>query len=169
MNPPIIEYTPQNLHQVIKTITYLITSTSLRQDLLPKKYLSMNNSNAYFGHCHNASACLYKIFSAHHIRLMRAFDSKYSNRFGENFWHWWCEDKETGEVIDITAEQYPVYHRRKLYKLGEKSSMLGFNYKNRVNKLLIETMKHPPIKQIQTSMMLAFLATNKNDDDGLDI
>ena len=148
MNPPIIEYTPQNLKLIIKKITHLITSTSLRQDLLPKKYLSMNDRNAYFGHCHNASACLYRIFSAHHIRLMRAYDSKYSNRFGEDFWHWWCEDKQTGEVIDITADQYPVYHRRKLYKLGEKSSMLGFSYKQRVFKLLNAVMKEVPEKII---------------------
>ena len=148
MNPPIIEYTPQNLKLVIKKITHLITSTGLRQDLLPKKYLSMNDRNAYFGHCHNTSACLYRIFSAHHLKLMRAYDSKYSNRFGEDFWHWWCEDKQTGEVIDITADQYPVYHRRKLYKLGEKSSMLGFNYKQRVFRLLNAVMKDVPEKII---------------------
>lgn len=148
MNDPLIKYTPDNLRIVSKVIVNLITRSELREELLPNKYHQRNRANALFGHCHNASACLYRIFSAHSLKLMRAYDSKYSNRFGEDFWHWWCEDKQTGEIIDITADQYPVYHRRTLYKLGEKSSMLGFNYKQRVFRLLNAVLKEVPKKII---------------------
>ena len=63
--------------------------------------------------------------------MFRAFDAITSKKLGENFYHWWIVDKNN-HIIDLTASQYSQSHVKKLYKLGEKGSILGFNYKNRV-------------------------------------
>jgi hypothetical protein len=57
VNPPLLDYTKKNLRIVSKSI-----ERQLSPDLLPKKWVEINASNKMFGHCHNASGCLYKIF-----------------------------------------------------------------------------------------------------------
>jgi hypothetical protein len=60
--------------------------------------------------------------------LYRALDD-------EGIWHWWAVTKD-GERIDITADQYYSQNRVPPYDKGEKASMLGFDYRKRVFKLL---------------------------------
>jgi hypothetical protein len=118
-----MEYNETNLDLVSKVII-----NNLTPDLLPKKWVERNSSNPMFGHCHNASACLQKIFGSKNIKLYRALDE-------EDIWHWWAVDKE-GKLIDLTADQYYSMERTPPYKTGEKSSMLGFGYRTRVLQLL---------------------------------
>ena len=86
-----------------------------------------------FGHCHTASACLQKVFGTENIKLYRALDE-------EDIWHWWCVDKNE-KVIDLTADQYYTLGRILPYDKGEKASMLGWSYKNRVFDLLKKVEK----------------------------
>lgn len=124
----IMEYTPDNLSFVSKIII-----NNLTQDLLPKKWISINDTNPMFGHCHTASACLQKVFGTKNIKLYRAIDDL-------GIWHWWCIDKD-GLLIDLTVDQYLSTHREPPHKDGTKASMLGFKYRTRVNELLQRVIK----------------------------
>ena len=105
-----------------------IITKHLTPDLLPKKWVERNSTNPMFGHCHTASACLQKLFGSKNIKLYRGLDD-------EGIWHWWAVTKD-GERIDITADQYHSTGRTPPYNKGEKASMLGFDYRKRVFKLL---------------------------------
>jgi hypothetical protein len=116
-------YNKKNLKLVSDIIVKHLTP-----DLLPKKWVERNRTNPMFGHCHTASACLQKVFGSKNIKLYRALDD-------EGIWHWWAIDKE-GELIDLTDDQYYSQNRIPPYDRGEKASMLGFDYRKRVLKLL---------------------------------
>ena len=118
-----IPYSKENLNIVSQLI-----KNSLTPDLLPKKWVERNSTNPMFGHCHTASACLQKVFGTKNIKLYRGLDD-------EGIWHWWAIDKD-GELIDLTDDQYYSQNRIPPYDIGEKASMLGFDYRKRVLKLL---------------------------------
>lgn len=117
-----IEYNEENL----KLVSDLIKK-NLTPDLLPKSWVQRNARNRDFGHCHNASGCLYKIFGPQNVRLHRALDD-------EGIYHWWIIDKN-GKLIDLTEGQYTEEGRTAPHANGEKASLLGFEYKKRVARL----------------------------------
>jgi hypothetical protein len=119
----ILEYNENNLQMVSDIIKDNLTS-----DLLPKKWVERNSTNITFGHCHNASGCLQKVFGTKNIKLYRAIDD-------EGIYHWWAVDLN-GKLIDLTSEQYTSTSRVPPYKDGTKASILGFEYRKRVNRLL---------------------------------
>ena len=123
-----MDYNKENLKLVIGVI-----KRNLTPDLLPKKWIERNNTNPMFGHCHTSSACLQKIFGSKNIKLWRGLDD-------EGIWHWWAVDLE-GKLIDVTADQYTSQGRKPPYDVGEKSSMLGFDYRTRVLTLLDKVSK----------------------------
>lgn len=122
-----MEYNKENLELVSKIIM-----ANLTPDLLPKKWLERNASNPTFGHCHTASGCLQKIFGTKNIKLYRGHDGE--------IYHWWAVDKD-GVRIDLTADQYYSVEKTPPYDVGEKSSILGFDYRKRVLKLLDKVTK----------------------------
>jgi hypothetical protein len=126
---PFIPYNKRNLNRVSKSILKHLTP-----DLLPKKYHETNKKNRFYGNCHNASGCLYMFFRSQNMHMYRAYDEKTSKQLNENFYHWWIMDKD-GQIIDLTASQYSQVDVKKLYKIGEKGNILGFNYKKRVKQL----------------------------------
>ena len=117
------EYNKDNLDLACKLIV-----ENLTPDLLPKKWVERNKTNPMFGHCHTASACLQRLFGTENIKLYRALDE-------EGIWHWWAVTKE-GKKIDLTADQYYSQGRVPPYVSGTKASMLGFDYRKRVYKLM---------------------------------
>ena len=119
----ILDYNDDNL----KLVSDLIIK-NLTPDLLPKKWVERNSTNPTFGHCHTSSGCLQKIFGTKNIKLHRALDD-------EGIWHWWVIDKE-GKLIDLTADQYFSHQRKPPYESGTKASILGFEYRKRVQRLL---------------------------------
>ena len=123
----VIEYNEKNL----QIISDLIKS-NLTSDLIPKKWVQRNSSNPTFGHCHNASGCLYKVFGYKSLHLQRALDD-------EGIYHWWCIDKN-GTIIDLTSEQYTSTGRIPPHDKGQKSGLLGFEYAKRVAKLYERVM-----------------------------
>ena len=118
-----LEYNEINLNMVTKVIV-----NNLTPDLLPKKWIERNKNNPMFGHCHTSSACLQKIFGTKQLKLNRALDD-------EGIWHWWCVDNNQN-IIVITGNQYYSENRTPPYKDGQKASMLGFEYRKRVTKLM---------------------------------
>lgn len=120
---PLLDWNEENKNKVILSIV-----KNLTPDLLPKKFRKKNETNSMFGHCHTASGCFYKIFSCKHVHMYRGQD-----KFG--IYHWWIQDRD-GNVIDITESQYPKNELKRLYRIGEKKPMLGFDYRKRVQQLL---------------------------------
>ena len=116
-----LEYNEQNLQTVCEAI-----KRNLTPDLLPKKWITRNESNPTFGHCHNSAGFLYKIFGSKQLSLYRGFDGE--------IYHWWVQDK-SGKIIDLTSEQYTSVGKLPPYDKAEKSGLLGFDYKKRVIKL----------------------------------
>jgi len=116
-----MNYTKENLDKVSEVIKKHLTT-----DLVPLKWSHKNRGNPMYGHCHTASGCLYKIFGPENLHMYRGFDGE--------IYHWWVQDKE-GQIIDLTADQYFSKNRKPPYDVGEKAGLLGFEYKNRVNRL----------------------------------
>jgi hypothetical protein len=123
-----MEYDKKNLKLVSDIII-----RNLSPDLLPKKWVERNSNNPMFGHCHTASGCLQKVFGTKNIKLYRALDD-------EQIWHWWVVDVN-GDLIDLTAEQYYSQGRNPPYNDGIKASILGFDYRKRVLRLLEKVTK----------------------------
>lgn len=117
-----LEYNDKNLDLVSKIIR-----KNLTPDLIAKKWRQRNLNNPTFGHCHTASGCLYKIFGPKAMHMHRGFDGE--------IYHWWIVDRE-GKIIDLTSEQYTSIGKVPPYENGEKSGMLGFDYRKRVLLLL---------------------------------
>jgi hypothetical protein len=118
--------------QTIKVISELIVK-NLTIDLLPKKWINRNRSNTMFGHCHNASGCLYRVFGPKALHMYRGLDD-------EGIWHWWVVDKDN-VLIDLTSDQYISVGRIPPYNKSEKAGMLGFEYKKRVMRLYNRVME----------------------------
>ena len=55
--------------------------------------------------------------------------------FDGEIYHWWIVDKN-GRRIDLTSEQYTSIGKIPPYDVGEKSGLLGYDYKKRVLELL---------------------------------
>jgi hypothetical protein len=117
-----LTYNQENLELVSKLI-----KINLTPDLIAKKWRERNSRNPTFGHCHTASGCLYKLFGSKAVHMHRGHDGE--------IYHWWVVDKN-GNIIDLTSEQYTSIGKIPPYENGEKSGMLGFDYKKRVLILL---------------------------------
>ena len=124
----LLEYNPENLSVISEIIR-----SKLTYDLLPRKWFTRNMLNPTFGHCHNAAGCLYKIFGHENVHMYRALDD-------EGIWHWWAVDLN-GNLIDLTVEQYTSVGRVPPHADGTKSSILGFEYRKRVQRLLDKVTK----------------------------
>ena len=122
-----LEYNEENLELFSKLIRNNLTS-----DLIPKKWKDRNFHNPTFGHCHTASGCLYKVFGPKAVKMYRGFDGE--------IYHWWVVD-HTGKLIDLTPEQYTSVGKTPPYDKGEKSGILGFEYRKRVLKLYERVIK----------------------------
>jgi hypothetical protein len=133
LKEPLLDWNEFNLIIVIKSI-----KRNLSPDLLPKKFRKENESNPMYGHCHNASGCLYTIFRSKNLHMYRALD-----KFG--IYHWWVQDNDDN-IIDITESQYSLSEINRLHKIGKKSSILGFDYKKRVETLFNRVIEDLGIK-----------------------
>lgn len=129
---PLLTFSRFNLRRVEQSIR-----KNLTPDLLPKKWVALNEKNTMFGHCHTASGVLYEIFRSENLHMYRAKDDSYK-LVNEEMYHWFILNRHTDEIIDITSLQYSNHPRllKKLYKVKVKSSILGFGYRKRVHTLL---------------------------------
>ena len=134
---PLLNFTKHNLKIVISAI-----DRNLTPDLLPKKWFILNETNSHFGHCHTASGVIYKVFGSENVHLYRSFDDSLK-LVNEPMYHWFILNRHNNEIIDVTSSQYDSHSRllKQLYKNKVKASILGFNYKTRVNILLVRVMK----------------------------
>ena len=122
----VLEYNQNNLQTILTLI-----QNNLTPDLLPKKWYERNRLNPTFGHCHNSAGCIYRVFGPKSVKMYRGFDGE--------IYHWWIQDLN-GVLIDITADQYYSVGKQPPYDKGEKASLLGFDYRKRVDKLYERVM-----------------------------
>ena len=111
------DYNESNLKEVSGCIKRNLTT-----DLLDKKAREENLKRTDYGYCHMASSVLFLIFGDKHLRLLRKQDDN-------KIWHWWCEDCSTGDVIDLTSEQYDSFD----YSGSETQKILGWRFDEQGN------------------------------------
>lgn len=112
-----LEWTEENIELAIRAI----------KDSLHPKYLDRWQKDKYAesdpmaGHCHTAAGAFYMLFGPQYLELQRGPGIYNPNRF-----HFWCVRKDTGEIIDLTIEQYTAEGHQYDYSQGYKSQMLPY-------------------------------------------
>jgi len=106
--------------------------THLSSDLLKKEYVEENETNPMFGHCYVASETLWYLIP-HTIRW--AF-SPVCGKDEDGITHWWVENKQTGEIYDITGDQYFSKGKTPPYENGKRASFLTNKPSKRCSVLL---------------------------------
>lgn len=104
---------------------------NLTPDLLNKHYAEQDHPLS--GHCYVASETYYHL-SPDKKKLVPVYCSYRVNE--ETGTHWWLENKETGERIDLTAKQFDKDFRNQLYSKGQRSGFLTKRPCKRTQKLI---------------------------------
>ena len=134
-----MQMTPQLLAVFIRNTILMRTAPNelMRQlELIP---------NPFYGQCYVCSALLYEMLDGKNMELWKKKD--YKNEF-----HWWIKLVDSGEIIDITAEQYSI--DKKPCPSADtdgavKAELMWFpSYKKRVAKLKKELMDYINIKKL---------------------
>ena len=101
--------------------------------------------NPFYGQCYVASALLYEMFDGKNMELWKKKD--YKDEF-----HWWIKLVDTGEIIDITAEQYSIDKKPCPSDDTDgavKAELMWFpSYKKRVKQLKKELLEYIDIKKL---------------------
>lgn len=82
---------------------------NLTPDLLKDDWKELNRSNRMAGHCYVASEAYYHLSGEEVTPCcveVRFYYKKYKVWGPVN--HWYLKNKKTGEIIDITASQFPA-------------------------------------------------------------
>lgn len=112
---------------------------NLTKDLLKEKYINKNNDNDMYGHCYVATEAYYHMLN----------DNEKNNHIPQilkvgDITHWFLKNKKTGEIIDITKDQF------KFSLNYNKSKGVGFLTKNPSKRCikLINKIKYNRFKKI---------------------
>lgn len=92
---------------------------SLSPDLLKKQYVEQNACNPMYGHCYTATEALYHSLGGQ--------DSGYTPMRGKDddgIVHWWLRNNSTGEIVDLTADQYTSVGKTPPYDRGVGAGFL---------------------------------------------
>lgn len=97
---------------------------NLSDDLLKPQYRNIEGKHPTTGHCYAASEALYH---------MTGGSSKWQTYCGrdDSGTHWWLKSKETGEIMDLTADQFYHVGKEPPYKNGRKCPFLTKTPSNR--------------------------------------
>lgn len=108
-----------------------IIHESLSKDLLKKQY-QKDYDNLHFttGHCYIASEAIYHAFGG------KENWSAYAGRDHDNGTHWWLKNKDTGEIVDPTKEQYTSLGLEPPYDKGRPCAFLTREPSQRAQKLI---------------------------------
>lgn len=116
-----------DLTQIIQDI-----KNNLTPELLKKEYREQNKSNPLFGHCYVATEALY-----HSIPVEERINYKsVCGKDDEGITHWWIENKQTGEILDITGDQYYSKGKTPPYRNGRTNPFLTSQPSKRCRVLL---------------------------------
>lgn len=108
-----------------------ILHSCLSKDLLKKQYKD-GYENLHFttGHCYIASEAIFHNFGG------KKKWAAYTGRDHNNGTHWWLKNKETGEIIDPTKEQYTSLNIPPPYDKGRPCAFLTKEPSQRAKKLI---------------------------------
>jgi hypothetical protein len=73
----------------------------LSNDLLKPEYISQNKKNRFWGHCYVSTETLYHLLDDEMQKKFKPAILK----IGE-ITHWFLKNSETGEIIDVTKDQF---------------------------------------------------------------
>lgn len=108
-----------------------ILQSCLSKDLLKKKYKeNYDDVHITTGHCYIASEAIYHTFGG------KEKWSAYTGRDHENGTHWWLKNKETGEIVDPTKEQYTSKFLQPPHDKGKPCAFLTRHPSQRAQKLI---------------------------------
>lgn len=103
----------------------------LSKDLLKKAYKDNYDDVHYTtGHCYIASEAIYHTFGG------KEKWAAYTGRDHNNGTHWWLKNKETGEIVDPTKEQYTSLSIDPPYSVGKPCAFLTREPSQRAAKLI---------------------------------
>ena len=127
------EYNKPNMDFVISKIQNCLSPNLLTQQLR-KKY--PNNSprwdNGFFGYCVPATFVLLFLMDTNRLHPFSGHDVD-----GEN--HWWLQDMESGEILDVTPQQYTPKERVFVYSTGKPKRLYAF--KGRPQKRMLDLIQ----------------------------
>lgn len=108
-----------------------ILHSCLSKDLLKKQYKD-DYENLHFttGHCYIASEAIFHNFGG------KEKWAAYTGRDHNNGTHWWLKNKETGEIIDPTKEQYTSLNIPPPYDKGRPCAFLTKEPSQRAKRLI---------------------------------
>jgi len=117
-----------DIHDYIK-----ILHLCLSKDLLKKQY-QQNHEEHHFttGHCYIASEAVFHTFGG------KDKWSAWTGRDHNNGTHWWLKNKETGEIIDPTSQQYTSIGLTPPYQNGRPCAFLTKLPSARAQKLMLK-------------------------------
>jgi hypothetical protein len=102
----------------------------LTPDLLKRPYREENAENPMFGHCYVATEALF------HLLPDRENYCACRGRDDRGIVHWWLVHKPTGQIYDVTADQYHSKGLVPPYARGKRSGFLTKDPSKRCRMLL---------------------------------
>jgi hypothetical protein len=108
----------------------------LTPDLLKKEYRAENSTNPMFGHCYVASEVLF-----HSIQSTGGYSAA-CGRDDRGIVHWWIVDNLTGEIHDVTSDQYYSKGIEPPYNAGRKTGFLTKHPSKRAQIVLARIANH---------------------------
>ncbi len=115
-----LEYNPKNVLLLSEQIRNHLTDDLISNDV-KKKYPSGHPrwNRTLFGHCVPATFAFLYFMNTNLLSPVRGEDVE-----GEG--HWWIVDTNTGDIIDLTKDQYTDDELVDVYKTGKKRGYYGF-------------------------------------------
>ena len=114
-----LEYTPENVSFLSEKIRTNLTDDLISNDVR-KKYPSGHPrwNRTLFGQCVPATFTFLYFMDTNILSPVRGEDTE-----GEG--HWWLIDKNNGDIIDLTKDQYETDELVSIYSTGKKRGYYG--------------------------------------------
>lgn len=94
-----------NVKDLISNLKYILIHN--KEKLLKKQYLNLNNCDEMTGHCYVASEVFYHLYGKYHGFEPKVVSNKHIEKDISKQWtHWYLQNRQTLEIIDLTATQF---------------------------------------------------------------
>ncbi len=113
----------------LQTVRNQIQSV-LTDDLLKSSYLKIQNRHSTTGHCYAASEAAMIILGGRE-KWMAVCGRDHTGGT-----HWWIKNKLTGDIFDVTSEQYTTFGFKPPYDNGKPCSFLTKEPSKRAKEIL---------------------------------
>jgi len=108
---------------------------NLTPGLLKPQFREQNKKNPMYGHCYVATEAMFHLLGG-----KDGYFAPCCGKDSEGIVHWWLQDKRSGAIVDITADQYYSVGKKPPYFKGKRKGFLTKVPSKRA-KILIERVK----------------------------